>query len=692
MSLRKTPFASSVLAALIISTLAGCNNSTSDKTTPTTTPDISTSQKQLEAALPLTTSVFGIQIRATAATPKEKIMHAANVMAQYLDNNEDGTPDNDLIVAKMVEKGATLVIGATEDELGRALRKLTLSDGMAIQDLYASEMHPKGTSSDQFDATLEEVLHLITHEGYAAVYPQTFGEQAGSQIADAMDTARGGRFDTIPSSYPEQAWYRYDDETCEYDCMITEYTYWALTSILGAQKYRLSSISHEWKLNTKDLVEHTDPAIFSILTNSTYALATVLPDGDYDAIDFTITGSDKPSGGNVDSNKTKVFNYITEQNDDSIAVYGSKNIEKASYDRALADIQLVMASLDSDVKQGLLNSGVKMLIVRNEQELEDNIGYFQSLLPVEAIYTQQDGLDETLPSAENAGLSNTKLELMYLVVYYSLLAEDDLSAAYSELQTAYSEATSKNLFNPDEAYQDGYEDEIHQHASDNNALKYGSYLFNLAKLYFGDDTGPAGEFNITTRAQLQLENPLGYQIMENLFPDDDKNKSASFTFKDDDITADTVYMNGLITSDTLDDIKELLEQSPQITTMVMQNVPGSIDDEINLLASREIRKHGIATHIPADGMVASGGTDMFLAGIKRTIETGAKIGVHSWGGGELAATDYSRDHEVHVKYLNYYKEMNIDTDFYWYTLDAAPADDIHWMSEQKIAKYNVITE
>jgi len=523
MNLRKTPFASSVLAALIISTLAGCNDSTNDKTTPTTTPDISKSQKQLEAALPQATNVFGIQIRATAATPKEKIMHAANVMAQYLDNNEDGTPDNDLIVAKMVEKGATLVIGSTEAELGRALGQLTLSDGMAIQDLYASEVHPKGTSSDQFDATLEEVLHLITHEGYAAVYPQIFGEQAGSEIANAMDIARGGRFDTIPSNYPEQAWYRYDDETCEYDCMITEYTYWALTSILGAQETRLSNIVHEWKLNTKDLVEHTDPAIFSILTNSTYALATVLPDGDYDAIDFTITGSDKPSGGSVDSNKTKVFSYITEQSDDTIAVYGSKSIEKASYDRALADIQWVMDSLNSDVKQGLLNSGVKMLIVSNEQQLEDNIAYFQTLLPVEAIYTNsEDGLDETLTSVENAGLSNTKLELMYLVVYYSLLTEDNLSTAYTELQTAYTEATTKNLFNPGEAYQDGYEDEIHQHASDNNALKYGSYLFNLAKLYFGDDTGPAGEFNITTRAQLQRENPLGYQVMENLFPDGDK--------------------------------------------------------------------------------------------------------------------------------------------------------------------------
>ena len=162
-----------------------------------------------------------------------------------------------------------------------------------------------------------------------------------------------------------------------------------------------------------------------------------------------------------------------------------------------------------------------MLIVSNEQALEDNIAYFQSLLPVEAIYTEQDGLDETLASAENAGLSNTKLKLMYLVIYYSLLTEDNLSTAYSELQTAYAEARSKNLFTPDEAYQDGYDDEIHQHASDNHALKYGSYLFNLAKLYFGDDTGPAGEFNITTREQLQRDNPLGYQVMENLFPDGD---------------------------------------------------------------------------------------------------------------------------------------------------------------------------
>ena len=104
----------------------------------------------------------------------------------------------------------------------------------------------------------------------------------------------------------------------------------ALTSILGAQTTRLNDISQEWKRHTKDLVEQT---------------------GHDDAIDFTITVSDTSSGGSVDSTKTKVFEYITEQSDDTIAVYGANNIEKASYDRVLTDIQWVMDSLDPDVKQ-----------------------------------------------------------------------------------------------------------------------------------------------------------------------------------------------------------------------------------------------------------------------------------------------------------------------------------------------------
>ena len=48
-----------------------------------------------------------------------------------------------------------------------------------------------------FDATLEEVLHLITHLGYSNAYPTIWGEYQGTQVSGAMDIARGGYFATL---------------------------------------------------------------------------------------------------------------------------------------------------------------------------------------------------------------------------------------------------------------------------------------------------------------------------------------------------------------------------------------------------------------------------------------------------------------------------------------------------------------
>ena len=91
-------------------------------------------------------------------------------------------------------------------------------------------------------------------------------------------------------------------------------------------------------------------------------------------------------------------------------------------------------------------------------------------------------------------------------------------------------------------------------------------------------------------------------------------------------------------------------------------------------------------------MIASGGTDFFLAGKHREVAEGAKIGVHSWAGGTKAATDLPKRHKAHKKYLNYYNQVNIPEDFYWYTLDAAPAESIHNMTEEEIMKYRIRTE
>ncbi|MGK0391644.1 MAG: hypothetical protein ACI94Y_004411 [Maribacter sp.] len=223
--------------------------------------------------------VFGIKTYAVSGVTDANLLHAANLMAQYLDNDEDGTVDNQAVVDKMIEKNAFMMMWKSESDLN-----IDPPNGWEGQDLGNDETQPSFVANEQtgqFDAALEEVLHLITHVGYAGVYPNIFGETQGSSLSNAMDIARGGQFTTIPNPYPAGAWYTYDDSTCDYSCMATEYLYWALTSILGAQENRLNEIGQEWKLNTNALVQSTDPAVYQLLTDAQYSLPTVLPDGTY---------------------------------------------------------------------------------------------------------------------------------------------------------------------------------------------------------------------------------------------------------------------------------------------------------------------------------------------------------------------------------------------------------------------------
>ncbi len=231
-------------------------------------------------------SVFGVHIVASASVPEAKVLHAAAVMAQYLDNDEDGVPDDPQVVASMTAVNSILVMFETVSELwDSAIFEGDVLDGFAGQDLYGSETQPAGSSREGgFDVTLEEVLHLVTSKGYARAYPIAFGEAPGSMLTNAMDLARGGRFEAVPSMYPASAWYHYDDTTCTYECMATEYFYWALTSILDAQNYhpgRCEDIAGEWELCTSALVEERDPAIYALLTAGEHTLPTRLPDGHY---------------------------------------------------------------------------------------------------------------------------------------------------------------------------------------------------------------------------------------------------------------------------------------------------------------------------------------------------------------------------------------------------------------------------
>ncbi len=233
--------------------------------------------------------VFGVLVVATANTADVKVLHASNVLAQYLDNDEDGAVDNPAVLKNLRERGAFLAMTAFERDFRRLdmdWERLERAGFRLGQDLYGEETLPQGPPHvkrrGRFDAALEEVLHLVSH-GFEEVYPEAFRFRPGSALANAMDVARGGRFRRVPRRYPEEAWYHYDDRTCDYGCQCAEYFYWALTTILGAQDYpgRGRQIADEWEPHTRELLQRRDPAVFKLLTDPRYKLPTRLPDGSY---------------------------------------------------------------------------------------------------------------------------------------------------------------------------------------------------------------------------------------------------------------------------------------------------------------------------------------------------------------------------------------------------------------------------
>lgn len=161
------------------------------------------------------------------------------------------------------------------------------------------------------------------------------------------------------------------------------------------------------------------------------------------------------------------------------------------------------------------------------------------------------------------------------------------------------------------------------------------------------------------------------------------------------VSADTLYMNGTITSKTPQQLISIFEEHSGISTVVMQNVPGSIDDDANLEASRWLAAKGLTFVLEPTSEIASGGTDMFLAGKVRLVSPSAKIGVHAWGG-EKSATAYPDDSPEHLPYIDYYKSLGWTEqeakDFYFFTIRSAPDTGMHWMTPAEITKYRIATK
>lgn len=144
-------------------------------------------------------------------------------------------------------------------------------------------------------------------------------------------------------------------------------------------------------------------------------------------------------------------------------------------------------------------------------------------------------------------------------------------------------------------------------------------------------------------------------------------------------------------------IQDLIDNHPEVSTLVLASATGSVNDAINMHTGRLIRTAQLTTEIPSNGEAYSGGVDLFTAGFRRKIQPGAIVGVHSWCCTETgkAASELSRTDSAHNAQLTYFREMlgsEIGPDFYFFTIDSADFNDIHNMSDAEIERFGLVTD
>ncbi|MCC5878324.1 MAG: hypothetical protein JJU03_00305 [Idiomarina sp.] len=177
-------------------------------------------------------------------------------------------------------------------------------------------------------------------------------------------------------------------------------------------------------------------------------------------------------------------------------------------------------------------------------------------------------------------------------------------------------------------------------------------------------------------------------------PQHDSQSETKLAIVDSDL-----FLLGTFDSYTSDTVIRKLEANPDITRLVLTANGGSIDDRDTLRLGRYIRAQRLNTHIVAKGVAASGGVSLFLAGVERSVGAGAFVGVHAWAQCSRhgshnqckPATEFERGNDAHDLHRDYIVEMLSDEAFYWFSINSAAHNSIHWLSEEELHQFQVVT-
>ncbi len=153
-----------------------------------------------------------------------------------------------------------------------------------------------------------------------------------------------------------------------------------------------------------------------------------------------------------------------------------------------------------------------------------------------------------------------------------------------------------------------------------------------------------------------------------------------------------LFVSGEITPRTPASFEAMIEANPQVRTIVLMDMPGSVDEDAVHDLGYFIRETGLNTHLTPQSAIYSGAVDMFVAGNSRTMLCCAELGVHDWADGYGEGSDYPAEAWEHDANVAYFQTMLGSDAFYWFTLGAAPSDEIHVLTPAEMARFGILTQ
>ncbi|SMX37119.1 hypothetical protein [Octadecabacter ascidiaceicola] len=238
----KTP----LLIAAILSglTLSGCKDEDTSGIALPNCPGTSFAKEAM---------VFNVvAICATSGVPDEKLAHAANVTAEWLDNDGDGIADEPRLIEALETSQPFLVMtkNAITDAVIESL--MPALETRVGQDLFAGETNP---SLGRRDASQEEIHHLIMNAGWKVAFPDLFNPEPGSRMFAEWEKAEA------------EGHYFYDDPTCNANCKSVEFFYLATAAYLGSDA---DLSSDEMRLKDRAALTAALPGTVALMENSAY--------------------------------------------------------------------------------------------------------------------------------------------------------------------------------------------------------------------------------------------------------------------------------------------------------------------------------------------------------------------------------------------------------------------------------------